>query len=203
MNARGYQPGETMMSPYHKIATTALDNFASIDRPDQDKQLTLDSLAQEVFTDFRQHTPLMLEQSTTVNAAIDMMHRSHVKQKLVIDANESFRGVITLADLKSVKVAQASEATGLKREDLTVAHVMTGRSRLQAIDVKSLRTAKIGDVLATLESLGDQHVLVVDRDTESVRGIISATDIARALHDPVKINTRAKSFAEIVDAIRA
>ena len=191
------------MKPYHKLATTTLDNFTSIDRPDQDKQLTLDSPAREVFTDFRQDSPLMLEQSTTVNAAIDMMHRSHVKQKLVIDANESFRGVITLADLMSVKVAQASEATGLQRDDLTIADVMTRRSRLQAIDVKSVRTAKIGDILATLESLGDQHVLVIDRETESVRGIISATDIARALHDPIKINKRANSFAEIVNAIRA
>jgi len=190
------------MNHYHKLATTALANIKSIDRPHQDEQLTLDSPAKEVLTDFRLRTPLMIEQSTPINDAIEMMNRSHVKQKLVIDAAESFCGVITLADLMSVKVARASEATGLTRKDLTVANVMTGRSSLHAIDIKALRSAKIGDILTTLKSFGDQHVLVIDLETDSVRGIISVTDIARALHDPVNINARANSFAEIVSAVR-
>lgn len=190
------------MNRFHTLATVTAANIESIERPHQSETLTLDSPATEVFTDFLQTTPLMLEQSTPVDEAIELMRRSHVKQKLVIDAGESFRGVITLADLLSVKVARACETTGLQRKDLTVADVMTHRSELHGIDVKALRSTRIGDVLATMESFGDEHVLVIDSTTDSVRGIISSTDIARALHNPVKIASRANSFADICKAVR-
>ena len=79
---------------------------------------------------------------------------------------------------------------------------MASRNDLHAIDLHALVFARIGDVLATMESFGDQHVLVIDRDRESVRGIISAIDIARGLHVPVRISDRANSFAEIYRAMR-
>ncbi len=191
------------MSTFHKLATVALADIELIDRPDRDKNLDLDSPALEVFTDFTERTPLMLEQSTPIDEAIETMRRTHSKQKLVIDAKECFRGIISMADLVSVKVTRASEATGLKRGDLTVSHVMTGRQKIHAIDLRALGSARIGDILVTMESFGDQHVLVIDSDKRSVRGIISATDIARGLHVPINISARANSFADIYRAITA
>ena len=191
------------MNTYHRLSTVPVAGIEHIERPEQDKTLDLESPALEVFTDFSERTPLMLEQSTPIDEAIETMRRTHVKLKLVIDARESFRGVISMADLLSVKVARASEETGLRREDLTVFHVMTKREDLHAISLQAVRSARIGDILATMESFGDQHVLVVDRDRKCVRGIISATDIARGLHVPVTINARANSFADVVRAVRA
>ncbi len=187
----------------HKLSTVPLSNIELIEQPVQEKNLDLESPALEVFTDFTRRMPLMLEQSTPVDVAIETMRKTHVKLKLVIDPRESFRGVITLADLVSVKVAMAAEATGLRREDLTVAHVMTGRDELHALDMEVLRTARIGDVLATMEAYGDQHILVVDQGRHSIRGIVSVTDVARALHVPVVINERAVSFAQIYRTLRA
>ncbi len=190
------------MNTYHRLSTVPVAGIEHIERPEQDKTLDLESPALEVFTDFSERTPLMLEQSTPIDEAIETMRRTHVKLKLVIDARESFRGVISMADLLSVKVARASEETGLRREDLTVFHVMTRREDLHAISLQAVRSARIGDILATMESFGDQHVLVIDPDRKSVRGIISAVDIARGLHVPVRITDRANSFADIYRAIQ-
>ena len=190
------------MNMFNKLTPVPLADIKLIDRPERDVTLDLNSSALEVFTDFTERTPLMLEQNTPIQEAIETMRRTHVKLNLVIDGGESFRGVITMADLLSVKVTRASQATGLRRDELTVSHVMASRNDLHAIDLHALVFARIGDVLATMESFGDQHVLVIDRDRESVRGIISAIDIARGLHVPVRISDRANSFAEIYRAMR-
>jgi CBS domain containing-hemolysin-like protein len=191
------------MEVFRKLKTVSMADIAAIEQPESVKSLNLHSPAEEVFTDFSKTTPLMLEQSTPIDEAVEMMKRSHVKLKLVIDSRELFRGVISLADLLSVKTMRAAQSTGMRRDELTVAHVMTRREDMHAISIKSLSSARIGDLLATMETFGDQHVLVVDPDARSIRGMISARDIARRLHIPVSINARANSFAEVYQAVRA
>jgi hypothetical protein len=66
--------------------------------------------------------------------------------------------------------------------------------------------AKVGDILATLKASGRQHAMVVEEaadGTQTVRGLFSATQIARQLG--VKVNTAevAKVFAEIEAAVSA
>ncbi len=190
------------MNSFRVLRTSSLAEIDTIQHPEDKEHLSLDSPALEVFTDFEQHMPLMLEETASVDEAIETMRRTHVKLKLIIDSREAFRGVITLADLMSVKVMQAAESTGLSRSELSVAQVMTPRSDLHAICVEDLTTAKIGDILATMKTFGDQHVLVLDRARRSIRGIISARDIARALHIPVSIDAKANSFSEVYHAIR-
>ena len=191
------------MNTFRVLNTVSLSDINTIQRPTEHEHLNLESPANEVFTDFNEHVPLMLEQQTSVTDAIDLMKRTHVKLKLVIDSKESFLGVISLADLLSVKVMQIAQQTGLGRDNLTVAHVMTGREHLHAIKISDVTTSRIGDLLATMKNFGDQHVLVVDSKRGSIRGMISARDIARRLHIPVDINARANSFSEVYQAIRA
>ena len=191
------------MSGFKVLNTVSVATIENIEQPVSDTLLNLQSPATEVFTDFSKNNPLMLEQSTPIKEALEMMKRSHVKLKLVIDSQESFRGIVSLADLLSVKTMQASQATRLHRDDLTVANIMTRRKDLHAIRYDGLASAKVGDLLATMKSFGDQHVLVVDTDKNSIRGLISARDIARRLHIPVSINARANSFAEVYQAIKA
>ena len=191
------------MNTFKVLKTLSLADISTIERPTDNEHLNLKSPAYKVFTDFNQHIPLVLEQSTSVNDAIALMKRTHVKLKLVIDSRESFRGVISLTDLLSVRVMRAAQETGLSRNDLTVAQVMTRREALHAININDLASSRIGDLLATMKNFGDQHVLVVDPGKGSIRGMISASDIARRLHIPVSINARANSFSEVYQAIRA
>jgi predicted transcriptional regulator len=92
----------------------------------------MNSSALEVFTDFNSQQPLMLEQSTTIDEATRLIKKAQVRLKLVIDAQESFLGVITLADLNSIKVTRAKDITGLSRSELTIADVMMPKRHLYA-----------------------------------------------------------------------
>ena len=189
------------MPSFRKIRTLSTASIIEIQQPADIVVPTLHSPAAEVFTDFTRQSPLMLEQTTTIADAREMMKRTHVKLKLVIDSNEAFQGVITLEDLMSAKVVQAMEKTGLSRFELTVKQVMTPKSALHAIDIRDFELASIGDIVATMQKYGDQHVLVVDTKRGSIRGIVSANDIARRMHVPIVINERANSFSDICRAV--
>lgn len=190
------------MNTFNELRVVPLAGVEAVDRPGGNIALDLDSPAGQVFTDFEERAPFMLEQSTQIDEAVEIMRRTHVKQLLVINAAEGFRGVISMSDLLSIKVARAGNSTGLKREDLAVSHVMTPRSELHAIEYSALESARIGDLLETMKRFGDQYLLVVDSDRSSVRGIVSASDIAQAVHMPVSIKERANSFADIYRAVK-
>ncbi|MEZ5572568.1 MAG: CBS domain-containing protein [Halioglobus sp.] len=175
--------------------------ICDIQRPSTVQQLHLHSPAMEVFTDFSLQNPLMLEQNTSIDDARAIMRSTHTKLFLVIDAQESFRGVITLNDLVSEKVMEAMDRSRLPRHELTVEHVMTPRSKLRAIDFGQYQLATIGDVLARMQKYGEQHMIVVETESASIRGIVSAHGIARRMHAPVFISERAVSFSEIYKAL--
>jgi CBS domain-containing protein len=190
------------MSEFKHLKTVPLAAISRIEKPEVSVPVTVHSPATEVFTDFSVQQPFVLEHSTSIDEAEALMKKTHVRLKLVVDARDAFKGVVSLADLLSVKVMQAVKRTGLERSELTVESVMTKKDGMLAIDITSLKAARIGDLLLTMQSFGDQHVLVVDGAGGSIRGLVSASDIARRLNVPVTISERAHSFAQIYQAVR-
>ncbi|WP_414980113.1 CBS domain-containing protein [Congregibacter sp.] len=190
------------MSEFKHLKTVPLATISRIQRPQVNVPVTVSSPATAVLTDFSLQQPLVLEHTTTIDEAEALMKKTHVRLKLVVDARDAFKGVVSLADLLSVKVMQAVKRTGVERSELTVESVMTKKDAMLAVDIASLKAAKIGDLLLTMQSFGDQHVLVVDGVDGSIRGLVSASDIARRLNIPVTINERANSLAQIYQAVR-
>ena len=189
------------MPLFKEIPTISTISTSLIEQPADHRALSLHSRATEVFTDFAVQQPQMIEQSTSIDDAGELMRKTHVKLKLVIDSREIFRGVITLEDLMSAKVIREMENWRLARHEMTVGQVMTPRNALRAIDRVDFAAATIGDVLATMKKYGEQHVLVVDTKRGSIRGIVSASDIARRMHVPIVISERANSFSDICKAV--
>jgi hypothetical protein len=63
-----------------------------------------------------------------------------------------------------------------------------------------VRGSKVGHVVATLRKAGRQHALVVDSDVrgrQTVRGLFSATQIARQLGATIQTSEIARTFSEI------
>jgi CBS domain containing-hemolysin-like protein len=97
---------------------------------------------------------------------------------------------------------KAKASTGLAIDELTVGDVMTPKNSLHAIDIKQFSHASIGDLIETMKTFGEQHVLVVDSQQDCIRGIVSSSDIARCLHIPLLISERANSFSDVYLAVR-
>lgn len=185
------------MKEFKKLQTRGLQAIDEIVQPEEERNVDIYSSAMEILTDFSKQKPLMIEEQTSISEARAMMMRSHVRLKLVIDHEENFKGIVSLADLVSSKVMLARERTGLALPDLVVADIMTVKKALRGIDIRDFKQARIGDLLSTMESLGEQHVLVVDSAEGCIRGIVSSSDIARSLQVPVFIAERASTFSDI------
>jgi CBS domain containing-hemolysin-like protein len=79
---------------------------------------------------------------------------------------------------------------------------MRHRTSLRSIDITDLQGASVGDVIHTLQENGEQHCLVIDRKSHHIRGMISASDIARRLHLPVIIE-QTPTFASIFGSLHS
>jgi len=188
------------MRTFHELKTLSLRDYTKLSTPEIDN-LSLESPAINVVTNFESTRPLALELDVGINDALLMMKKAHVRSVIVMDGAEKFRGIISVSDLESRKVLSTAQSQGLRRDDLTIGDVMTPSEKLAGLSMQQISGSCIGDILKTLQDVGSQHMLVVKPEDRQIGGIISASDIARKLHIPVAITERATSFREIVDVL--
>lgn len=184
---------------FRQLTTCAVDPLDNLLTPDEAATVTLRSPALEVFTDFQHYRPLVIDRGVSVADAEEIMKRTHVRLKLVVDEFDKFIGTLSYHDLIGPRF-QHLIGEAKRKQDITVADVMTPSSELRAIAYADLELATIGDIVETLRREHRQHFLVTDVHAHGIRGIFSASDIARRLHVAVDIS-QAPSFAEICHAI--
>ena len=182
-----------------KLALYPVEKIDELTSPEAHEDISVLSSAVNIFTDFKKVTPLVIESNSSAVEVESLMQKSHVKLKLVINKNNEFLGLISFESLHNQEILKRV-AEGHQREQLTVTDFMIPKDRLKAIDYDDLIYAKIGDVIETLKSAGQQHCLVVDRKHHAIRGVLSANDIARRLKLAVDVSTPT-SFATIFDVI--
>lgn len=182
-----------------KLPLYNADNGAKLTRPELHQDISEDTSAMSVFTDFHLVSPLKVESSTPAHEVEKMMLSSHVRLKFVVDKDGEFIGVVSLDDLNGQTMMQKL-TQGYDRDSLSVKDFMRRRDQLKAFSYEDLARSSIRDVVNTLESSGMQHCLVVDQSNNEIRGIISASDIARKLKLPINIGRRS-NFSEIFKAV--
>jgi len=171
------------MSKLHIYSTSPMDE---LQYPIIPHLIDENSSALEVFTDFNDITPLVVDSSMHADDAERLMISSHVKLKFVVDKYDHFLGIVSIDDLNSQHVAQMMTA-GYSRELLTVKDFMQPREKLKAFAYEEICHASIREVIEALEVSGQKHCLVIDQLNNKIRGIISASDIIRTLKLPLRI----------------
>ncbi|MDK9692294.1 hypothetical protein [Azospira sp.] len=82
-----------------------------------------------------------------------------------------------------------------------MADIMTPRDEIEVLHIGDVLRADVGNVVETLKYSGRQHALVVDFDPlggrQMVRGVFSASQVARQLGIPLHTTEVARTFAEI------
>ena len=178
------------------IAQTDLSNAAPV---------TLDSPALDVMTDLARVKAATIHPATTLRQAEQTMIYQGVRMLFVVADMPSIEGLITSTDLGGDKQMRVVHERRLHYDDLCVADVMTGLASLDAVDYGRMRTATVGNAIATLKRLGRNHLLVVEAATPQtpgrVRGVISVSQIERQLGTGVDVVPIANSFSEIERAL--
>lgn len=186
------------------MKTLSLFSVEAIDhlvQPDQFDHARLTSPALQLVTDFKQSQPEMISETTPASDVLALMQIERSKLKLVVDEQGELSGLIHLDHLSDQAIMRRV-AQGNERREIKVADLMRPRERIKALAWQQLQHCTIADVLNTLQSSGEQHCVVVDRESHHIRGVISAQDIARRLHLPVHIR-QAPTFLTLFDSVNA
>ncbi|WP_447530435.1 MULTISPECIES: CBS domain-containing protein [unclassified Vreelandella] len=174
------------------------------------KELTQQSPALSLLTDFTQVAPQSIAADTPINEAHLKMRHSGVRLLFVIDRNEHCVGVLTAKEVIGTRrVNLAMQQRQLDREEITAEMIMTPWEKLSAMPMEHLTSMSIQDLILSMESFTEQHLLITEHNAEhalSVRGLISVTDIQNAIgQGNGKIDNTvvpmASSFADICQVI--
>jgi CBS domain containing-hemolysin-like protein len=169
--------------------------------PELFEKTTLSSSALTIFTDFKDHKASVIEGGTLATDVLNLMLKEHVRMKIVISPENDFLGIISANELSEQNII-TEVSKGAARNEILVNDLMLPRHTLSAFDYDELVNAKVEHVVHALQNYGLLHCLVVDRNHHHIRGVISASDIARKLHLPIEIDL-ATSFSRIFEIIHA
>ena len=191
-----------MLRQYAPLPANALLSEVGYAQPSQavPDRVTLESAAIDVMTDLTRVTAVIILAGDTVDEAHRRMIQRGVRLLLVVDQDRRVLGVITANDVLGEKPVQTAVQRGIGREEVLVRDIMTPRERLQVFDLEQVRAAKVGHIVGSLKQVGRQHAIVVDRTEQGrqrVRGIFSATQIARQLGVAIHTSVVAQTFSEI------
>ena len=168
--------------------------------------VTLDSPAIDVMTDLAKVAAATIEPSALVTAANEYMVARAVRSLFVTAPDGHVLGLVTTTDILGERPVRVSHARGIKRNELLVSDVMTPIESIVAMRIEDVRAAKVGHIVASLKQAGRHHELVAEvrpNQHPQIRGIFSASQIARQLGVPLKITELASTFAEIEEALAA
>lgn len=188
-----------MKRNFLSLPSHSLGDNAGFRRPGQQK-VGVESPALTVMTDLTRVSPATIGPETPIEAANRFMMMRGVRLLLVVDEREDVLGVISATDILGERPMRVATGRGLRRDELVVADVMTPAERVEVIALADIDGARVGHVVATLMHAGRQHALVVDSDAAGrimVRGILSLSQVARQLGEPLQLSEVARTFAEI------
>lgn len=187
---------------YTPIATTALEKGASFHRTERIFDLIgLDDPAVAVMTDLKRVSAVTIAVKAPIEAADTRMKHRGVRLLLVVDDEDTVVGLITSTDLHGAKPIQHIRTHGGTYQDILVQDIMTPQEKLEVMCMDDISRCRVGHVVASLKQSGRAHALVVDRHDKGrkqvIRGIISASQIARQLDIDIPATEIAQTFAEI------
>ena len=190
------------MGAYRTFETGTLDAGVLIQRPRQQlpDKVGLESPAIDVMTDLALVAAESVSPNIGVDDAEEKMIASGIRLLFVINPMNQVIGIITSKDLSGERILRLINDSNTARADLTVRDIMTPQHKIEILEMGDVATARVGDVVATLKRMGRQHALVVDRDRhghQTIRGLLSTTQIGRQLGQPIETTDIAGNFANL------
>lgn len=196
-----------MLRKYAPLQSVSLAPYGActLSQPTSNR-VTLDSPAIEVMTDLTRVAAVTIDGTAPLDAANEHMKARGVRSLFVIAHDGKVSGLITAGDILGERPLRVGQMHGVKRNELRVLDVMTPLHSVEAVRFEHVLAAKVGHVVASLQQAGRHHELVLQtllNGEARIRGIFSATEVARQLGVPLQITEMARTFAEVEQVLAA
>ncbi len=188
------------MREYSPLTLTRLETGARVAEPMTPGRVTFDDPAFSVMTDLREVSAATTRPEETIDAAHAQMIRRGVRLLFVLD-DGTVAGVITATDLLGEKPIRFMQARGVSHAEILVEDIMTPASMLEALSILEVAQMRVGHIVATIKAVGRKHLMVSEDGGRRIRGLFSASQIARQLGMEVQTFEVARSFADIEAAL--
>lgn len=189
------------MREYSPLKLSLLPAGSRVAEPQPPERVTLDDPAFAVMTDLRAIAAITTRPDETMHDAHAIMLRRRVRLLFVLEPGGALAGVITATDLLGEKPMRFMQGHGVARGEIAVRDLMTPAHMLEAIALQDVSQMLVGHVVATLKAVRRQHLMVAEDDGRRVRGLFSASQIARQLGMELTTFEVARTFADIEAAL--
>jgi CBS domain-containing protein len=189
------------MREYSALHHTLLASGARVVEPAAPGRVSLDDPAFSVMTDLREVSAATTRPEETIDQAHSVMIRRAVRLLFVLGRDGTLAGVITATDLLGDKPVRFMQERGVSHAEILVEDIMTPATMLEALSFMDVAQMRVGHVVATLKKSGRKHLMVAEEGGRRVRGLFSASQVARQLGMEVQTFEVARSFAEIEAAL--
>ena len=189
------------MRTYSPLPHTLLAAGARVAEPSAPGRVGLDDPAFSVMTDLREVSAATTTADETLAEAEARMVRRGVRLLFVLDGERKLAGVITATDLLGEKPVRFMQARNVTHAEIQVGDLMTPAASLEALAVMDVAQMRVGHIVATFKAVGRRHLMVAEDNGLRVRGLFSASQIARQLGVELQTIEVAKTFADIEAAL--
>ena len=189
------------MREYSPLTLVLLEPGARVAEPMTPGRVTLDDPAFSVMTDLREVSAATTTPGETMGQAHAQMIRRGVRLLFVLDPDGAVVGVITATDLLGEKPMRFMQSRGVSHAEIQVEDLMTPASMLEALPLIEVAQMRVGHVVATLKKVRRQHLMVAEEGGRRIRGLFSASQVARQLGVELQTFEVAQSFADIEAAL--
>lgn len=189
------------MREYSPLTLAPLRAASRLAEPATPGPVTLDDPAFAVMTDLREVAAVTTRPDESMEAAHALMIQRRVRLLFVLGADNALAGVITATDLLGEKPMRFMQARGVSHGEIVVADLMTPAALLEALAIQDVAQMRVGHIVATLKAVRRQHLMVAEEGGSRVRGLFSASQVARQLGMELQTFEVASTFADIERAL--
>ena len=189
------------MRVYSPLILTPLAAGARVAEPMTPGRVTLDDPAFSVMTDLREVSAATTRPEERIGEAHAQMIRRGVRLLFVLEPGGCVAGVLTATDLLGEKPVRFMQSRGVSHAEILVEDIMTPAAMLEALSLIEVAQMRVGHIVATLKAVGRKHLMVAEEGGRRIRGLFSASQVARQLGMELQTFEVASSFAEVEAAL--
>lgn len=155
--------------------------------------------ALSLLTDLHHSACVVASHQDGLEQTLHLMMRAGVRMVFVSGADGALVGMVTADDIMGERPVQRASSHLVPHHELTVADVMVPVTHWDTVELAQVRTARLGDVAATMHEHGLRYLLVTQhkQGQTMLRGMFSARRLEMAMNTTIEPDLHSRSFAEL------